>query len=364
MLTPSNINSNTDKSSRGNINEQTCLYERAIGTSGHPRKISPATVTQYRGYVKTLLRKYANEHPGGSVRDTPPMGLVEMLLKIAPSLRPKTFINYRCGLLYVLNMFPATQTILDATRLLRNGAPASGYKGHKRGVTASLYSSRSSHSRTFNRRAFGTLMAELSGRQGHADDRRRNHRASQLLIWLQAGLATGLRPVEWATACWASDKREALFVQTAKTKRSYALPSLSKAAPEMRTRVVEVAPDDRFFVDTQLALVQRHLRSGKSFSAYYNNNRVYLWSLCRSVFGGSRPPFTLYLMRGQYASNRKRAGLTSEEVGVEIGSSGNVASTYYGKKAHGHRSIVTPVRTQKSKPTPQAGMDRRPRDRF
>jgi hypothetical protein len=340
-----------------------CCYERAIGTVVHPRELSPETVVKYRGYVKTLLRKYSNEHPGGSVRDTPLMGLAEMLLRMAPDLRPKTFINYRCGLLYVLNMFPTTQTILDAARLLREGAPASGYKGHKRGVTATLYSSRSGRSRTFNRRAFGTLMAELSSRQGHADDRRRNHRASQLLIWLQAGLATGLRPVEWATACWASDKHEALLVQTAKTKRSYALPSLSTAlAPKRRTRTVKVASDERFWVDTQLALIQRHLQSGKLFSAYYNNNRVYLWSLCRSVFGKSRPPFTLYLMRGQFASNRKRAGLTSEEVGVEIGCSGNVASTYYGNKAHGHRSVVKPARREKSKPTPQAGKGRRPSD--
>src|SRR5690606_21940351 len=142
-----------------------------------------------------------------------------------------------------------------------------------------------------------------------------------------------------------------LLVRTAKRKMdTNALPSIAGLPPpEIKERIVHIDPDDRIWVDQHLASVRRHLLSGEPYSAYYNNNRVYLWSVCRDVFGEGKPAFTLYMMRGQFAANRKRRGLPREDVAASMGCAPKVTSTYYGNKLYGHRSIQPEKQVQVSK---------------
>ncbi len=309
-------------------------------TPGLERKLLPRTIAQYLGYVKTMRRKFLASSPEAHERDVLPVDLVDFLISRAPSLRPKTVINYRCGLLYWLGTLPETPDVHHARLVLQVGMPKTGYKGNKPKTTSTLYSSKSSRPRTFERRRFEKLTAELNRRMGPSPDQRKNRRPVELLFWLKAGLATGLRPIEWETARWRDRQQRQLLVKTAKRKSDInALPSLKDApVKEYQERIVTVDEHDVIWVEQHMASVRRHLLSGEPFAHYYNNNRVYLWSVSRDLFG-DKPPFTLYLMRGQFAANRKRRA-DPDEVAREMGCAPKVASTYYGKKRYAHSSSM------------------------
>ncbi|MDF8363263.1 hypothetical protein [Achromobacter anxifer] len=323
----------------------------------HPRRIKDKTRDLYLSYVKTLRKKFLAVSPEAHTRDVQPIDLVDHLIARAPNVRPKTFINYRSGLLYWINSLPESAETHHARLVLQVGVPKSGFKGPKPGKTSTLYSSRSSRPRTFKRRQFESLIAELNQRSARGADRRNGRRAAELMVWLQAGLASGLRPSEWESAKWMDQSRGLLLVRTAKRKTDVnALPSLSGLPPpEQKERVVEIDAEDRIWVDQHLNAVRRHLLTQQPFSSYYDNNRVYLWNICRDLFGDSRPPFTLYMMRGQYSANRKRRGVPVDVVAAQMGCAPKVTQTYYGKRQHGHRSSmpdrpVTAPRPEKAAP--------------
>lgn len=309
----------------------------------HPRKVAQSTIDLYIRYVKTMRRQFMSTFPDAHLRDVQPIDLVDFLFSRASSMRPKTFINYRCGLLYWLNTAPATADTHHAILLLQVGTPKSGFKGARPGQVATIASTRSCRPRTFKKIHFDKLINELNGRAARMGDKRTTRRSGELLLWLQAGLASGLRPIEWETARWEDKSKGLLLVQTAKTKHDvYALPSLANLpAPVQRTRVVPVDLAGRLWVDQHLLAVKRHLREGRSFRSYYQNNRMYLRNACQDIFGSDGPSFHLYLMRGQFAANRKRAGLTIDQVGAEMGCAGKVSSTYYGNRVHGHGASVS-----------------------
>lgn len=76
------------------------------------------------------------------------------------------------------------------------------------------------------------------------------------MVWLQVGLASGLRPVEWERAKWLDQSRGQLLARTAKRKTGVnSLPTLSELPPlGQNERVAEVDPEDRIWMD-QLGVV-------------------------------------------------------------------------------------------------------------
>lgn len=308
----------------------------------HPRKVSPNTIEQYLKFVKTIRNGFLREQiTQARQHDVLPTELVDYLYSKAHTYRPKTFINYRSALLYWLNTQPKSPDVLHAKLILEEGFPRSGFKGHRPNApTTSLYSSRSMRKRTFRRRDFDKLVSELSARTHQSkNDARMGARANELLLWVHAGLASGLRPIEWETAEWHNIEKGELFVQIAKTKwDTPALPSLSGTpAPSHRTRIVTIDEADRLWVEQHLRSVKRHLSTGKPFKSFYDNNRVYLWLVCKDLFPNRPAPFTLYTLRGQFAANRKKYK-TLNEVAAEMGCAPEKAGTYYGKALHAHSS--------------------------
>lgn len=319
----------------------------------HPRTVSPNTISQYMGFVKSIRKSFLRSSLDVSrSEDVQPTELVEHLYSKASLYRPKTFINYRCGLLYWLSTLPASAEVLHAQLLLQVGFPKSGYKAPRQGAKpATLYSSRSSRKRTFRRRDFDKMIAELNKRvAAGARDKRMRNRANELLLWVQAGLASGLRPCEWETARWQNKTKGELLVNVAKTKWDVpALPSLAGTPKkEPQTRVVEIHEEDRIWVEQHLQAVGRYLRKGGNFKDYYNNNRMYLWAVCRELFPErEQVPFTLYTLRGQFSANRKKYK-TLKDVAREMGCSPHTSGTYYGKpsSAHGSAIAMKPTRPQ------------------
>jgi len=313
----------------------------------HPRTISPRTVEQYMNFVKTLRRKFMRIHGESAARDVRPIDLVEYLISQTPRIRPKTFISYRCGLLYWLGTLPDSPDVHHARLVLQVGAPKQGFKGPKRNeggqnTSATLYSRKSSRPRTFRRKDFERLLADLHRRALLKSHTSKPGRATELLLWLRAGLASGLRPCEWEKARWLDKDEGKLLVTTAKRKLgTYALPSISHLSQqEEKTRIVSIAPEDREWVAQHMNCVRHHLLTQEPFRTYYNNNRSYLWQVCKELFGASRPPFTLYMMRGQFSANRKKSGQPPEDIATEMGCSIEMTQTCYGRKSAGHTDPI------------------------
>jgi len=313
--------------------------DEELFTSVSGRVVSERTKILYGRYVKTLHKRFGLIHPEGHLRPAHPIDLVSTLLMQAHLLRPKTFGSYRSGLVYWLNTLSDDDpSVQHALRKLNTECPHDGYKGHKPDRTATRYSQRSMRSRTFSRKNFDKLKARLVKRSERLNDARVSRRSEELLLWLQAGLASGLRPAEWETAQWQDIERGELLVQTAKLKLSYAFPSIKHLTPPKENkRIVQIDKDSISLVNQHMLAVRRHLDTGSSFKKYYDNNRNYLLETCIEIFGSSGPRLSLYTMRGQFAANKKKAGFSLETVGREMGCSWHVASVNYGNKSAGHR---------------------------
>lgn len=334
---------------------QTLPISAAQPQGHHPRVITERTQSLYLGYVKTLRKRWAKISDEHAYRDATPTDLADLLLSLSRQIRPRTAVSYRAGLLYWMNNLEQTPDVLQARLALEVGMPKSGYKGHKPSdpsVTATRSSTRSIRPRTFSRKRFDRLIAELNHRAsktGRTTNRKglpKPNRPAQLIVWLMAGLASGLRPAEWEHAKWIDENEGILWTKTAKRKTGQSpLPHLKDRPPQdERTRTVTIAPGDRVWVDQHMRQVKLHLQKNEPFATYYRNNRMYLQMLCKEIFP-DETPFTLYMMRGQFAANRKKAvGL--EKASEEMGCSAQTASSCYGNMTHAHSGAVGHTPTQ------------------
>lgn len=161
-------------------------------------------------------------------------------------------------------------------------------------------------------------------------------------IFVMAGLATGLRPIEWETALWDTPEKKELLVKTAKFKQedlkkmgvdsdgqdsnralSLPFPETAGKLPEdfeeaeegisglpglqdarELFRLVPVEPYDVHWVDKQLTHIQNYLDEGKNFKGYFDSVRVNLWRCCREIFGEGNG-ISFYTMRHQFIANSR-----------------------------------------------------------
>lgn len=333
---------------------------------GHVRKVLPATRDIYLRHVKTLRLKVVkqklarSDRPEHEARDVPPTEIVEYLLANHHTYRPKTFAAYRAAILFWLSEQSSSPDVLQATLLLTTNIPKDGFKDDGFGRGTTLYSKRSMRTRTFSRASFHQLERRLKELAASHRGRRAASgqvRARVLLVWLRAGLASGLRPIEWSRAHWEDREAGMLRVYTAKHKvGENALENArvhARALPEYRA--VKIDPEDREWVDEQLTNVAEHLATGEPFKLLYENTRHTLWRVSDEVFDG-KMRFTLYLMRGQFSANRKRRK-SVKALSAEMGCAPVQLYSCYGKKAYGHHSAgERNGQSEVSRPAPtQAG---------
>lgn len=321
------------------------------GTAFGPamQRVSDPILIRYREAVDSLWRQVvAKDEDGASYRAVGPLEIVDLLLRRVPELRPSTWNTSRSAVLYWLEGMPDDPEAMQARVILLAGCPKDGFKGPKPGTTATRYSSKSQRKRTFAKRDFDRLLRYLDRRAEVAS--RENSVGFLVGAWLRAGLAAGLRPVEWLGASWADEDKTHLQVKTAKQRRQQAdwtaglarleLESVTEAVErgEPKYRLVSIDESDRAAVDDFMMTLRRLMDAGQEFDRFYMRARRYLWSSSRAVFGNDGPKFTLYQMRGQFAANRKaRQGVVA--TAAEMGNSPLKASSYYGKLIYAHRSV-------------------------
>jgi hypothetical protein len=250
--------------------------------------------------------------------------------------------------MYWLEGMPDDPEAIQARMILLTGCPKDGFKGPKPGTTATRYSSKSQRKRTFAKRDFDRLLRYLDKRA--ASSSREVSPGALVADWLRAGLAAGLRPVEWTTAEWMGGDKSQLRVRTAKQRRQEAdwtvglgrletdqwEPEGESAESEAKYRLVSIDEQDRQAVDDFMSKLNGLINGGDDYDLIYRRARQYLWQASLDVFGINGPKFTLYQMRGQFGANRKaRNGVDSTS--EEMGNAPSKASTYYGNVIHAHR---------------------------
>lgn len=189
--------------------------------------------------------------------------------------------------------------------------------------------------------------------------------------WLQAGLATGLRPREWHRATWADADKTALHVACGKTKLStpaFLVNANDHAAPfgtGMVERIVPVTKDfDRMVIEEHLQSIHSTIdfsapeeEQDRQFARYYNQCRICLHRACAKIWSG-RKAYSLYTLRSQFSANAKAAvgsGATAALMGHTRADSPSCASYGKANQSHtrstrgpefnGHRDRPTPIQT-------------------
>jgi hypothetical protein len=323
-------------------------------TSGKPfgpavQRVSDSILHRYHKAVDSLWRRIVAEDRGSHMyRVVGPLEIVDLLLRRAPEMRPSTWNTTRAAVLYWLEGLPQNEDVMQSRVILLTGCPKDGFKGPKPGTTATRYSSKSQRKRTFSKREFDRLLRYLDKRA--LDSQRTLSPGALVGAWLRAGLASGLRPVEWEHAAWADDSKSKLRVKTAKQRQRKADwtagiarleidpgPEVAEELQPPKYRLVSIDEPDREAVGEFMTMLHSLLEEGEQYQDIYNRVRKYLWNSSLAVFGQEGSRFSLYLMRGQFGSNRKARQGTAATAG-EMGNSPLKASGYYGKVIHAHRA--------------------------
>lgn len=178
--------------------------------------------------------------------------------------------------------------------------------------------------------------------------------APRTLRFLQAGIATGLRPNEWANTIWLDDTHLRVVNAKATNGRSHG-----------ETRIIEVPKDHwlREAVEIHMANIQEFLspaalkprmkrepghdasyyRAETFRDDYYEICRRTLGRACDQLWPSRKKHYSLYSGRHQFAANKKSAAATKKELAYDMGhGSEETARRHYGKKRSGWGNVVKP----------------------
>lgn len=178
------------------------------------------------------------------------------------------------------------------------------------------------------------LMEELTSRSASG----KSMWASPAQRWLQAGIATGLRPGEWITAEWIDNEKTAIRVTTSKVKASTAGFMRKKRSnemyvPDIRTREIPVLDEfDRFEIEVHMSNFKAYVLSGElSFKKFQDNCGRALAISCKALWG-EKKTYTLNSGRKQFSANM-RAELGKVATAKLMGhtKANSPAASFYGK---------------------------------
>lgn len=147
--------------------------------------------------------------------------------------------------------------------------------------------------------------------------------AGRAIAWMDAGLATGLRPKEWYTVTWADAAKTTLRVTNGKAKRD--VPGYLRKTPisaaqrqqfqnaKPTTRDIPVPANYRFVVMRHLAMIDQAEQQGIEFATYHRQVSQAIRRACQKTWDGKKK-YTLYSLRRQFAAN------AADAYGVEVSS--------------------------------------------
>jgi integrase len=176
--------------------------------------------------------------------------------------------------------------------------------------------------------------------------------AESTYIWIQAAMATGLRPIEWRDAKWSDTENSTLIVITAKVKQGkvgFLEDSEADVYEELalkeglQRKVKLLTKEDQHCVEKMQKMIEEALSEAesradreKTFDALYRSVKQKLLNTCKAVFDGKKN-YSLYAFRRQFAANAKArlgSAVTAELMGHSSVTS--PSTSYYGKGSQAH----------------------------
>lgn len=279
-----------------------------------------ATLARY-AYLAVLLRRRAVQAMGlAPGADLDPQLFAAWAIEQRSSLRPASWRQYRAALIAsqeVEESDPAQRAI----SLLQAAGSGPCLRRPLRPRTSGQ------KLRRLSPEDMSQILAWLGGHKS---------RWSALTIaWLQVGIMTGLRPVEWLGArLIIVEGKPALLVENAKSTNG-------RAHGQHRTlHLHDIEPLDLKAIQVLLQ-VSRNLEQKGQWERARRGCAKTLHRACRSLWPRRKRFPSLYSARHQFAANAKASGLTPAELAALMGHGvADTAAEHYGRRAHGRGGLV------------------------
>jgi hypothetical protein len=299
--------------------------EKVLAPPGRLKVASPETQRLYLARGRGLMERFKRENDIHiSMEDIDPRDFANWLLGLKPFITRNTWRSYRAAALAIIQSIPSIY--LDEALAMLNsdlqvgdddGAPVSKRKKDEDATGASLRAKRMDHQhlQQLKRRLRVTTRSQVQG---------------WLRDWLEAGINTGLRPMEWSLTSLErrADRRFPngrvwLHVVSAKaadgraTHRTLDLSNFSTEALEAVERMVDRS--------------REWVLMGNWSDRQADVSKL-LRKLCKLMFPRMQKQYTLYSLRHQFIANMKTI-YTREEVAAMVGHiSLETQVEHYGKK--------------------------------
>jgi hypothetical protein len=296
----------------------------AASKAGGQKVASAETQQEYLSIGRGLMKRFKRESDIHiSLEDIDPREFANWLLGLKPFLSRNTWRRYRASAIAIIQTIPSIY--LDESVAMLNAdlkiGSDEGQAGKKRNdeeaVGASLRAKRIDyqHFQQLKRRLLVTTRSQAQ---------------AWLRDWMQAGINTGLRPMEWSLTTFERrpdrrfpNGRVWLHVVSAKaadgraTHRTLDLSNFSTEALEAVERMVNRS--------------REWVLTGTWSSRQYEVSKL-LRKICKTMFPRMQKHYTLYSLRHQFIANMKTI-YTREEVAAMVGHiSLETEVEHYGKK--------------------------------
>jgi hypothetical protein len=317
--------------------EKARLILDAIKSDLPSKQVSKSTIIRYEACLKAMIawsqRKRAIDEESTAFVDEL-VAAEDMLAR--QDLSQAAMVSYRSALLWHLDQKKDQSTRDQETRRILSEYMAS--RGHTKRKQLQVVPEKD--------------LAKLIDHLRAAAQKEQNGLAAMTITWVLAGLATGLRPIEWRDAAWANPEMTALAVVSAKTKVGIIgyldnsdIDPLERLAmtPVERREVPILDPADAQAVNDMLALVRNRVPDTLSpsereiaFHKLYLAVKQRLATSVAAVFK-DRKNITLYAFRRQFSANAKAAlGAASTAEAMGHCSPDSPSAGYYGKRNQAH----------------------------
>lgn len=151
------------------------------------------------------------------------------------------------------------------------------------------------------------------------------------ILWIQSGLISGLRPIEWQNVEINYNEKNQIILKVKNAKNT-------NQRSHGEYRLIDLT----FLEEKEKNLIEKHIKISQGFyknnlwKSYYEGCSNLLRYTSRNLWKKKEKYPTLYSCRHQFSANIKASGYTTEEVAALMGHASNkTAQIHYGKKRYG-----------------------------
>jgi hypothetical protein len=323
--------------------------------------VSRATMEQYlrRGQALFDRWKVVTGQEQRADEELDPVQFTNWLLSLKPGLKPSSWRMYRTSAINFLEGFPSIEQS-EAIRLLEtdvshSSSPAEVARRHREAMKGNPDEDEDEDDKTSAKKERRLPIDALNRIKERLKLGSRSRYAEILRDWLDAGILTGLRPIEWRAA--EVEIKPIEVSEEYPHGRIALLYVISAKATNGRGTGVARTLDISNFSDAELAVVRRHagvcrammrsddfLRVKGQVGTLLRQTCAALWPSRDGKGAQEGRHYALYSCRHQAIANWKSMGLPLEEIAALVGHGvSDTTAERYGKRRSGWAREVIPT---------------------